>query len=203
MFDPRAYWEARYVAGGDSGPGSSKNEGRFKSNLVGSLIDFLQVESIIDFGCGDGQLMSEALSGHSGIHYTGIDFSPKALELSESKIGRLQGINSRFVNMDPSKGQPTPVADLAICLDVLFHIKERADASRLMMRVLNSFTKAAVLTMWTDDVLNEEPRLARHVFYHPISIPDGFMVKEMPIGQETYKRLVLIFRPGTPYVMEL
>lgn len=52
------YWKLRYKSGENSGAGSYRKFAQFKAETLNSFVRDKQVESIIEYGCGDGnQLM--------------------------------------------------------------------------------------------------------------------------------------------------
>jgi cyclopropane fatty-acyl-phospholipid synthase-like methyltransferase len=102
------YWERRYAAGGDSGDGSRGRKARIKARRVNKVIALNQVRSVIDWGCGDGQVLAHL---DPTVTYTGVDVSPTILErLSRRHPGRVFYLDDTDVT-----------ADLALSLDVLFH----------------------------------------------------------------------------------
>jgi hypothetical protein len=48
------YWENRYKNGGNSGEGSYALKAEYKANVLNNYIQKLNIKSIIEFGCGDG-----------------------------------------------------------------------------------------------------------------------------------------------------
>ena len=115
------YWERNYARGGTSGPGSYDAPAEAKSEFLNDFVRTHEVRSVIEFGCGDGHQLS--LADYPS--YIGLDVSRSAIELCKR----------RFAS-DPSKsfffydgtcfvdrgGHFT--TDLAISLDVIFHLIE-------------------------------------------------------------------------------
>ena len=54
--DSTTYWENRYKRRGDSGPGSYNKLAEYKSSVVNEIIKKEKIDSIIDWGCGDGNI---------------------------------------------------------------------------------------------------------------------------------------------------
>ena len=50
----RDYWEQRYSSGSNSGDGSRGKLAEFKAEIINSLVKDKKIESVIEFGCGDG-----------------------------------------------------------------------------------------------------------------------------------------------------
>jgi SAM-dependent methyltransferase len=112
-----AFWEAHYARGGDSGPGSRGNLAAYKADFVNAFVAEHGIRTVVDLGCGDGAQL--ALADYPS--YVGLDVSETALD----------SCRRRFAG-DPTKTfaryQPGAVgegvADLALSMDVLFHLVE-------------------------------------------------------------------------------
>jgi hypothetical protein len=50
----RAYWEERSAVGGNSGVGSYGKFAEFKAEVVSSFVDAYKINTVIEFGCGNG-----------------------------------------------------------------------------------------------------------------------------------------------------
>jgi hypothetical protein len=110
-------WEHIYRKGGTSGPGSYGRLAEFKAEVLNSFVAREGVESVIELGCGDGHQLS--LANYPS--YFGLDISPSAIRICEERF-RLDP-SKHFQLYDP-KGTPPKLAraDLAISLEVIFHI---------------------------------------------------------------------------------
>ncbi len=91
------------------------------------------VETILDFGCGDGSttpILLETLQAKSGI---GVDVSAKSLEIAR----RLHG-NGQIAYQSIGEFQPAGDLDLAYCNGVFHHIQpaQRAAALTIVQRAL-------------------------------------------------------------------
>jgi SAM-dependent methyltransferase len=115
------YWEKRYSLGMTSGSGSAGKLARFKADVINRFVRENSVESVIEFGCGDGLLLELA----EYPKYLGIDVSRTAIELCRR---RFSGDASKsFLWLDGSSGGAgleIPRADLTLSLDVLYHLVE-------------------------------------------------------------------------------
>lgn len=112
------YWEGRYRGGGTSGHGSYGYLAEFKARVLNAFVEEQKIQSVVELGCGDGNQL--ALARYPA--YLGLDVSETAVELCRR----------RFAG-DPTKtfrcygpGHPAPVggADLALSLDVVYHLVE-------------------------------------------------------------------------------
>jgi cyclopropane fatty-acyl-phospholipid synthase-like methyltransferase len=115
------YWEQRYARGGTSGAGSYCAAAEAKATLLNDFVHTRGVGSVIEFGCGDGNQLSLA----DYPRYIGLDISRSAIALCQR----------RFAD-DPTKSfflydgacftdhAGLFTADLAISLDVIYHLTE-------------------------------------------------------------------------------
>ena len=81
------FWERRYAGGGSSGPGSYGTMAQGKANFLDAFVQSSNVQSIIEFGCGDGNQLSLARYPR----YIGLDVSRSAIGLCRSRFGRRSG----------------------------------------------------------------------------------------------------------------
>jgi hypothetical protein len=110
-----AYWESRYLTGGDSGVGSYGKFAEFKAEILNSFVAQNKIETVIEFGCGDGNQLSFAQYPK----YLGIDVSPTAIRICKNKFGSDR--TKRFLLDNMYAGE---TADLALSLDVIYHLVE-------------------------------------------------------------------------------
>lgn len=54
----KEYWEERYKGEGTSGLGSYGKFAEFKAEIINSFVKDNKINSVIDFGCGDGNQLS-------------------------------------------------------------------------------------------------------------------------------------------------
>lgn len=155
-----AYWEARYAAGGTSGPGSYGELARWKAETLNTLVAREGVESVVEFGCGDGAQL--ALADYP--RYLGLDVSPTVIERCRA---RFSGDATRQfeVYTPASEPPPIPIADLALSLDVLYHLLED-DVFERYLRDLFASARRFVVIYSSDD---ERPDPAPHVRHRPFT----------------------------------
>lgn len=152
------YWEERYAAGGTSGPGSYGAAAKWKAQVVNDWVHELGATSVIDWGCGDGHQLTLA----DYPRYLGVDRSPSAVKRCISL----------FEN-DPTKSFMTyradelhdPAgwlrADLALSMEVIFHLTEEETYVDYMDRLFNS-ARAFVVICSNDESGTEEGPTERH-----------------------------------------
>lgn len=115
------YWEQRYRAGGHSGAGSYGHLAAFKAGVINGFVADNAIGDVLDLGCGDGSLLS--LLQVPG--YIGVDVSTAALACCMRRFPQ-----HRFL---PLAALDTSIsADLALSLDVIFHLVEDAVFARYM-----------------------------------------------------------------------
>ena len=122
MHETNAYWEKRYAAGGTSGRGSYGKFAQFKRDTLNEFVRTHGVKSVIEFGCGDGGQLT--LMNYPS--YLGLDVSPSAVALCRE---RFQADSSKsfqaYDSMAIDEIPPAWHSDLALSLDVLYHLVER------------------------------------------------------------------------------
>jgi hypothetical protein len=109
------YWEDRYNAEGNSGVGSYGKFATFKAEVINAFVATRGVQSVIEFGCGDGnQLMLARYPTYAGY------------DVSETAVRQCQRLfagdaTKAFALMSQYRGER---ADLALSLDVIYHLVE-------------------------------------------------------------------------------
>lgn len=97
---------------------------RHVRRIVKRMVRDLEVESVLDVGCGQGSLLAELSEEHAGIRLHGVDVSKTALELARSKVA------GQFSVMDIEQGALDKQFDLVLCIEVLEHIDDDLSALR-------------------------------------------------------------------------
>jgi hypothetical protein len=132
----RDFWESRYRRGGDSGVGSYGKFAQFKAEVLNRLVRQHDIRSVIEFGCGDGHQASLA----EYPRYAGYDISVSAIE----RCRRLfqHDATKRFMLVEQYAGE---TADLAISLDVLFHLVEEDLFADYLRRLFQAAERYVVI----------------------------------------------------------
>src|SRR5947207_2716559 len=76
------YWETRYADGGNSGAGSYEKFAAFKAEVLNDFVRTHGVQTVIEFGCGDGNQLSLA----EYPTYTGFDISATAVTICRNRF---------------------------------------------------------------------------------------------------------------------
>lgn len=151
-FDSSQYWRHRYAAGGNSGAGSYGRLSRFKAEVINDFVTSREIASVVEFGCGDGHQLTLA----SYPAYLGIDVSPEALALCRARFAN--DSSKRFLLLDDYRGES---AELALSLDVIYHLIEDAVFEPYMQRLFGAATRSVIVYASNTD--EQRPGQAEHV----------------------------------------
>jgi len=159
-FSSSAYWDMRYRRGGNSGAGSYGRLAKFKAAFINGFAASNRITDVIDLGCGDGNLLAMLRVDA----YTGVDVSPAILaDLSARFPGH------RFVPFDGIDDEPA--ADLALSVDVIFHLIEDDIFNRYMAALFTHARRFVVIYASNIDLPWPSPhvrhrRFSDHVAAH-------------------------------------
>ena len=138
----RQYWDHRYEQGGTSGAGSYGRLAEFKSNTIEQIIDENDIETVLEFGCGDGNQLSRT----DFPSYIGLDVSPAAIDLCTEKFRNDQ--SKSFFLYDPHSFVDNLgifQAELSLSLDVIYHLTEDEIYQKYMEHLFSSSTRYVVI----------------------------------------------------------
>lgn len=147
------FWEKRYQSGGNSGTGSYNNLAEFKARVINKFVNDNSVNSVIEFGCGDGN----QLKYFDFKNYTGIDVSPFILEKCKEEFAG--DISKKFYT---SKEYKPSKSDLALSLDVIYHLVEDEVYNSYMTDLVNS-SSAYLIIYSSNDSNHKDNDLVPHV----------------------------------------
>lgn len=151
------YWQQRYRRGGDSGAGSGGTVAALKADVLNAFVAKYAVASVVEFGCGDGRQLAMAKYPR----YLGLDISPEAVELCHQ---RFAGDHTKEFGLVDEHLDVS--ADLALSLDVIFHLVEDDVYARYIARLFDSAERFVII--FSSD--EEEPkRTLAHVRHRPVS----------------------------------
>jgi hypothetical protein len=151
-FDSGAYWKERYRTGGNSGAGSYGRLAVYKAHVIHELVHRRRIQSVIEFGSGD----SNQASLFQLPHYVGVDLSELMIEASRTRFAGRAGWS--FLTLAEFDAGP-PQAEMAMSLDVIYHLIEDAVFDRYMQRLFSAATEYVLIYASDHD---EQPS-ARHV----------------------------------------
>lgn len=170
-----AYWEDRYVGGGNSGAGSYGKFAEFKAEVINAFVAQKGIQSVVEFGCGDGNQLKLARYPR----YAGFDVS----ELTIKKCREMftSDPTKTFELVNDYRGQ---VADLALSLDVIYHLVEDGVFEHYM-RILFGAANCFVI-IYSSDIDDNRQQMGPHVRHRKFSSwvqqvrPDFRLVEHIP-----------------------
>ncbi len=129
------YWEERYRSGGSSGAGSYNNLAEFKARILNDFVMKNEIQLVVEWGCGDGNQLSLA----EYPLYVGFDVSKEVIGRCK-KIFAEDQTKSFFWSGSPDF-ESDIVGDLALSLDVIYHLVEDDVFELYMRRLFGSSAK--------------------------------------------------------------
>ena len=133
-FNSGEYWENRYKVGKTSGAGSYNALAEFKAEIINKFISDNGIIRVVEWGCGDGN----QLSYMDFADYLGLDVSPEAIGICRKKFA--DDGSKRFSLIDENFRIGREF-DLALSLDVIFHLVEDAVFEKYMLDLFSSSNK--------------------------------------------------------------
>ena len=130
------YWIQRYNSGGNSGAGSYNKLAEFKAEIINEFIKNNNIETIIEYGCGDGNQLKLA----EYPSYIGFEISPKAIKLCQDIFEHDKTKSFRL--MTEYKGE---TAQLTLSLDVIYHLVEDDIYYSYIERLFNSSKRFVII----------------------------------------------------------
>lgn len=141
-YTPEGYWDRRYRDGRSSGAGSEGDEGAYKAAYVSQFIAEHNVKSVVDWGCGDGQVLAQI--DLRDAQYIGVDVSP-------IMIARLRNDKTfpepryLFHTTDSYSTGTRTQFELGLSMDVLFHFPDDRDYSEYLLRLFMCAEKYVII----------------------------------------------------------
>jgi len=174
-FSSEAYWVDRYKAGQNSGDGSYGELATFKAEILNRFVAKHGIASVIEFGCGDGNQLTLATYPR----YVGFDVSPEAIRWCREKF-RTDSTKT-FRAVSEYRGEK---AELALSLDVLYHLVEEAIYLSYLERLFDAAEKYVII--YAADKDDNPPTTARHECYRKFTAwvakhrPDWKLIDHIP-----------------------
>jgi hypothetical protein len=154
MFESKKYWENRYVSGGNSGSGSYGKLAQHKSDILNEFIFENNIKSILEYGCGDGNQLSQLNCDK----IYGIDVSYKSIEMCKNKIK-----NGIFIHSSELH-KIDIIPDLTVSLDVLYHLIEDDVYDDYMRNLINFKSKYIIIYSSNEIGDNTTPHVKKRKF---------------------------------------
>jgi cyclopropane fatty-acyl-phospholipid synthase-like methyltransferase len=123
-----SFWEAVYREGGTSGPGSYGRLAEFKAEILNEFVRTKEIHSVIEFGCGDGAQLQLA----SYPEYVGVDVATGSIKRCSRLFANDPTRHFYLSDALPKNAGPF---DLAISLDVIYHLVEDSVFDAYMRRL--------------------------------------------------------------------
>jgi len=167
------YWEDRYKTGGNSGEGSYNKFAEFKAELINPFVKENKVNSVIEFGCGDGN----QLKYFNFNKYTGFDVSSTAINLCSELYKNDPDKNFKLV--DDFKDE---TADLTMSLDVIYHLVEDSTFKNYMQRLFKSSNRYVIIYSSNKDEYTDGVHVRHRKFTDWVTAhaPDFKLLKHIP-----------------------
>lgn len=151
------YWEARYKSQGNSGSGSYQHLAEFKAEFLNEFIRQNKINTILEFGCGDGNQLTLAKYPQ----YIGLDVSPTAVMICADLFKTDQTKSFYLYNSLAFVDKAGLFnADLTISLDVLFHLVEQAIFENYIQHVFESSNRYVII--YASDYNQVDEPIYRH-----------------------------------------
>lgn len=185
-----AYWEQRYASGKNSGIGSYNELAYFKAEVLNNFVKLNNINSVIEFGCGDGNQL--LLSKYPS--YIGLDVSVSAISLCISKFKH--DLTKSFFLYNSNyfiDNTSTFNADLALSLDVIYHLVEDEIFNTHLQHLFSSSNRYVIIYSTDEDTPDpyQLPHVRRRSFSGHIAqhfenwalsncIPNKYALSEFP-----------------------
>lgn len=169
------YWKLRYKAGGTSGVGSYNKFAEFKAEVLNGFVRDNRVETIIEYGCGDGNQLK--LSEYPS--YIGFDVSQEAIAQCENIFSHDGSKSFKLVELYAHE-----TAQLTLSLDTIYHLVEDAVFFAYMKRLFDSSTRFVII--YSSDTERQARLQAAHVRHRKFSTwieqykPEWHLIRHIP-----------------------
>jgi SAM-dependent methyltransferase len=124
-----ALWDQKWGDLQKFGPTS-----RHQRRIIAALLDPLQMESVLDVGCGEGSLLAFISSRYHCSRLAGLDLAESAIEQARRNCPTA----SYFVGAVSALPQEQPF-DLVTCIDVLEHVEDDVGLIRDLVDISRRF----------------------------------------------------------------
>ena len=190
----QTYWENRYATGGTSGRGSYDELARFKAEVLNAFIAEHEVRSVVEFGCGDGAQLALLEAGD----YIGLDVSATVLADCIEKF-RDDATKSFYLYDGTAFADRRRRirADLAVSLDVVYHLVEDDVYDRYMTHLFDSSERFVIVYSSNEDAVAKAPHVRHRRFTDWVEsrapswrlrqhIPNRYPAADQPAGSGSF-----------------
>ena len=151
------FWESVYRQGGTSGPGSYGRLAQFKAEILNEFVRTKAIRTVIEFGCGDGAQLQLARYPE----YLGVDVASGSIERCTSLFAN--DSKKRFYLADKLP-QNIGKFDLALSLDVVYHLVENIVFDAYMRRLFDASERHVIIYSSNYDALTNAPHVRHRNF---------------------------------------
>jgi SAM-dependent methyltransferase len=156
-FASAAFWERTYREGETSGPGSYGRLAAFKAEVLNDFVRNNGIRTVVEFGCGDGAQLQLATYPE----YVGVDVAPTSIDRCSSLF--VHDSTKRFYLADALPKDIGPF-DLALSLDVIYHLVENSVFDTYMHRLFTSSKCYVVIYASNYDARTHAPHVRHRKF---------------------------------------
>ena len=172
------YWERRYVRGGKSGGGSYDRLSEFKGEIINSFMKGNGINSVMDFGCGDGNQLSLL----DCPNYIGLDVSETAVESCKKRFQK--DTAKSFILYDPDHfgdDNPESKANLSLSLDVIYHLVEDHIFEQHVKHLFSASNRFVIIYSSDFDLVPEAPHIKHRQFskYVETNLPEWKLIEKI------------------------
>ncbi|MFC1586584.1 class I SAM-dependent methyltransferase, partial [Fibrobacterota bacterium] len=156
--------------GDTSGPGSYGALAQFKAKIINSFVLENDITSVIEFGCGDGN----QLSLFEFQKYIGLDVTESSIKLCKDRFSSDKSksffVYNPFCFID---NHSLFKAELALSLDVIFHLIEEDVYEKYMSALFESADKYVIIYSSNKNEITEFAHVKHRLFSNLID--DNFV----------------------------
>jgi hypothetical protein len=150
------YWEQRYQTRGNSGAGSYNRLAYYKAERLNAFVAEHQIKSVIEFGSGDGAQLRLA----EYPSYIGVDISQTAIDLTREAFA---GDKTKMF-LHSSEMRPDHRAELALSLDVVYHLIEDSVFTSYLQQMFDCATRYCIIYSSDTDQLSDAVHVKHRKF---------------------------------------
>lgn len=171
--DSASFWKNRYASGGHSGVGSFGRLAEFKAEVLNRFVKDEGIQSVIEFGCGDGRQVELA----EYPSYLGLDISPDAIERCRRLFA--EDATKQFKVIDEYADE---TADLTLSLDVIYHLVEDAVYESYMRQLFDAAERWVAVYSSNAEIQAVVPQVRHRVFTDWVAqhCPEWKLLAEIP-----------------------
>jgi SAM-dependent methyltransferase len=157
------YWKERYQQGGTSGPGSAGRLAEFKAEVLNDFVAKNNIQSVIEFGCGDGVQLGLAKYAR----YVGVDVAEGSVANCRRRFAGDATKTFYLANQLPANlGR----LDLVLSLDVIFHLVENKIFDAYMQSLFARAERFVAIYSSDKDQPGDAPHVRHRAFTQWIKV---------------------------------